>query len=1549
MNTVSSGSTFAPTKNQQNSFDSTQYEHNLLIPPSLIKRIRNTLFSLFVYVYSDDPARFPMHNLISFIRFGQLFIVSLLIPFKSFWDMNTMSFKTLSLLSFCFHGMKYEDRADNGNIILIIYLAICVLFLALISISAYLYRKTGKLAKWNTSFISIMMSSVMFIIHPAAMEIAGETIKTSFENHNKTQQILIASSIICFVLYYLFYSVFSFSFEFRPVSLLTLSNRIQTLVFLCTNISTFVLAFASTLEKNYQLIFLGIGILPYFYTLYCVFAPLSFVSKKEKLVCFSISLSSLLNTIGGLVFLIRGTKASDTVFFVQIGLFIACFIFGNSYLTSNYVNQLLFMDQAFDEKTFLENYNNKNYLLKCCVSGFIYGHPMCTNWEIFKVISTKWPSDIDSWYVYGKFVSMFPEEYHLLAFICQSIKANQIGGLIAKRITEEIKLIQQRRESILTPILKQKINSVQRNVQNIRRKLRHMWDQIIQGNSSEMDHSAKMTYNSLSKVEVDFNHLLNEYPNNRFVVKSYIMFLQDILSDRKALQVWQERLRILQRGISVIEDRAHYNGIHYFPYISTSTKIQIQHDSSGKAEMIDLTDKESDFDQPIVSHEHDYLIQDRIQSLKYPSFRCAVILLVIIIIVLGVAPIIVSYVSFSYYQNLRFKPLELAYHVSYLRSIQFHISSFCGRLILEEYPNANPIFNKTDHRGKLPKSLGSTDDTREQIRFLMNLAVSNLQSLDEFRSLSRDDDNYKSVQQAFFSPSILYLHFTSIVSYTAKKLSLQSIILDYISQSTKLIQQTNLTIDLMNNSQTLNAGMNSASFSDAISAGLLSLINSMKLADIISKDTIFQIQVGISVTFCLLLLCVSYFSIKSIENDKKKVFLSLMSLPKSVVSTVVDNLKLFKNGETESEEGKSTDSELSKQEETILKIFFNAGDSSFKHLSYKNIIIMSSIIISISFIIVTAIICDQYRSINNQIIDNVPHVDSILGTSGYLIGNFIAMNCWVSVMNGIQCGPFPAIELSRRSIQRIGLSKSFYLFARYGGQESSQDPFPGFEEDITEFDKPYIDYKQYREYPTKMRDIYSSFSLSQQILLVESFVHHIFQSYLTGSITTFDSRDEMYTELWYMVCFSLYEDFFFPMFDRIIPNIIESLESSLSSSIFPVFFLLSVICIVLLIEVSVLFRERSILHFIVSQLLHCPTNVLLDSPKIMELLSGDFSTQKTESSQRNAQFFESIMNNLPDAIVVTDNAFIIQTINNATRSFFQIDNDEWFYGKNIKNVFYSESFVNGPPKDSLTPLTLPKVPFTISFKMSDNSVSHFQVFVDKIDSSIVFSIKNITQNVRFDSLIAEERQRCEKLLASILPLSLVKRVQAGETNISFSIQTASIIFIDIVEFTPWCAANTAATVMSTLNYIFREFDSMVNQYRLLSRIKCIGDCYMAAGGVFAESQHPAQHAKEAVQFGIDALNVITKFNEQFKQNICIRVGIHTGGPIIAGVLGIHKPSFELLGKDVSIAQDMEHTGIPMKVQVSRAVYELVYGTSFEITERGEIMTNHGKMITYLIK
>jgi class 3 adenylate cyclase len=80
----------------------------------------------------------------------------------------------------------------------------------------------------------------------------------------------------------------------------------------------------------------------------------------------------------------------------------------------------------------------------------------------------------------------------------------------------------------------------------------------------------------------------------------------------------------------------------------------------------------------------------------------------------------------------------------------------------------------------------------------------------------------------------------------------------------------------------------------------------------------------------------------------------------------------------------------------------------------------------------------------------------------------------------------------------------------------------------------------------------------------------------------------------------------------------------------------------------------------------------------------------------------------------------------------------------------------------------------------------------------------------------------------------------------------------------------------------------------------------------------------------------------------IRVGVNSGGPIVAGVLGVGKPTFEILGPAINMAQQMEHHGVPMMVHVSRAVYELVYGEAFDIKERGATEINTGTVITYLV-
>jgi class 3 adenylate cyclase len=155
--------------------------------------------------------------------------------------------------------------------------------------------------------------------------------------------------------------------------------------------------------------------------------------------------------------------------------------------------------------------------------------------------------------------------------------------------------------------------------------------------------------------------------------------------------------------------------------------------------------------------------------------------------------------------------------------------------------------------------------------------------------------------------------------------------------------------------------------------------------------------------------------------------------------------------------------------------------------------------------------------------------------------------------------------------------------------------------------------------------------------------------------------------------------------------------------------------------------------------------------------------------------------------------------------------------------------------------------------------------------------------------------------------------------------------------------------MKTLNLLFKEDDALVALHPTMTKIKCIGDCYMAAGGIFMDVDQPAVHAKDVVDFGLDAIAALERLNGEIQQSLQIRVGVNTGGPIVAGVLGTAKPTFEILGPAINMAQQMEHHGVPMKVHVTRQVYECIYG-SFVVREKGDTAVKNGPPVfTYLVE
>ena len=213
----------------------------------------------------------------------------------------------------------------------------------------------------------------------------------------------------------------------------------------------------------------------------------------------------------------------------------------------------------------------------------------------------------------------------------------------------------------------------------------------------------------------------------------------------------------------------------------------------------------------------------------------------------------------------------------------------------------------------------------------------------------------------------------------------------------------------------------------------------------------------------------------------------------------------------------------------------------------------------------------------------------------------------------------------------------------------------------------------------------------------------------------------------------------------------------------------------------------------------------------------------------------------------------------------------------------------------------------------------------------------------------EAKKASENLLYQILPRDIVRRLNQGDKDISFSVPSSTIMFVDIVKFSEYAASLTPQEIMANLSTVFAMFDTTITKYDELIKIKLIGDVYMTAGGLFNENVQPQVHAEQMVRFGLDCLNLIDEANIKLNSSLQVRIGVNTGGPLIAGVLGSDKPTFDIIGDPINIASRLQSTDVPGRIQISKAVFDLINELDFTIEQRGEIMLKgKGKTMTYLV-
>jgi PAS domain S-box-containing protein len=234
-------------------------------------------------------------------------------------------------------------------------------------------------------------------------------------------------------------------------------------------------------------------------------------------------------------------------------------------------------------------------------------------------------------------------------------------------------------------------------------------------------------------------------------------------------------------------------------------------------------------------------------------------------------------------------------------------------------------------------------------------------------------------------------------------------------------------------------------------------------------------------------------------------------------------------------------------------------------------------------------------------------------------------------------------------------------------------------------------------------------------------------------------------------------------------------------------------------------------------------------------------------------------------------------------------------------------------------------------------------------TAFVAIIRDITALLAQQETAEAAKAASEKLLYEILPRDIVNRLNQQEKDISFVVDSATLMFIDIQKFSAYAATLSPQEIMGNLSLIFAGFDNLLPKFPLITKIKLIGDVYMCAAGLFAKLEEPEKHAEQMVRFALDALRALDEANTCLNATLSVRIGVNTGGPVIAGVLGTDKPVFDIIGDPINIAARLQSTCIPGRVQISEDTFSLIKDRGFSIEPRGEVfLKGKGKRPAFLV-
>jgi adenylate cyclase len=207
-----------------------------------------------------------------------------------------------------------------------------------------------------------------------------------------------------------------------------------------------------------------------------------------------------------------------------------------------------------------------------------------------------------------------------------------------------------------------------------------------------------------------------------------------------------------------------------------------------------------------------------------------------------------------------------------------------------------------------------------------------------------------------------------------------------------------------------------------------------------------------------------------------------------------------------------------------------------------------------------------------------------------------------------------------------------------------------------------------------------------------------------------------------------------------------------------------------------------------------------------------------------------------------------------------------------------------------------------------------------------------------------EQERSEALLRNVLPDAVARRLKDGQEVIADRYAAVTVLFVDVVGFTPFAARLAPEALVRQLDRVFSELDALTERHGL-EKIKTVGDAYIAVAGL-PDPMEAEAGARAAAEMALEVFPAVARAMDGVG-GLRVRVGMHTG-PVVAGVIGRRKFAYDLWGDAVNVASRMESQGLPDRIQVSLDTWQLLQ-RHYRFRYRGTLeVRGRGEMAAYLL-